>query len=86
MNSSMVNKIVKAKQYAERPERATFTSLEVDFDGDNGTHHVSFNGESWRCNCDFFGAWQICCHTMAMERILDPMVKVKQNLPELAAV
>jgi hypothetical protein len=86
LNSSMVNKIVKAKQYAERPERATFTSLEVDFDGDNGIHHVSFSGESWHCNCDFFAAWQICCHTMAMERILDPMVKVKQSLPELAAV
>lgn len=86
MNSSMVNKIAKAKQYAEHPERATFTRLEVDFDGDNGIHKVSFDGATWHCECDFFAAWQICCHTMAMERILDPMVKVKQNLPELAAV
>ena len=86
MNSSMVNKIVKAKQYAENPERATFRAFEVDFEGDNGVHHVSFSDGRWSCNCDFFSAWQICCHTMAMERILDPMVKVKQSLPELAGV
>lgn len=84
MNSSMVNKIVKAKQYAERPERATFVSLEVDFDGDNGIHRVRLNDGAWHCECDFFATWQICCHTMAMERILDPMVKVKQSLPEMA--
>ena len=86
MNSSMVNKIVKAKQYSENPERATFRTFEVDFEGDNGVHRVSFKDDSWHCNCDFFGAWQICCHTMAMDRILGSMVKVKQSLPELAAV
>ncbi len=84
MNSSMVNKIVKAKQYAERPERATLLSFEADFDGDNGIHRISYDNGTWRCNCDFFGAWQICSHTMAMERMLDPMVKVKQSLPEMA--
>jgi hypothetical protein len=84
LNSSMVNKIVKAKQYAERPDRASFQSLEVDFDGDNGIHRVSFHEGVWHCECDFFATWQICCHTMAMERILDPMVKVKQSLPEMA--
>ena len=84
MNSSMVNKIVKAKQYAERPERVTFRGFEADFDGDNDAHKVSFAEDSWRCNCDFFGAWQICSHTMAIERILGPMVKVQQSIPELA--
>ena len=86
MNSSMVNKIVKAKQYAERPERATVLSLEVDFEGDNDTHRVSFKDGKWYCPCDFFATWQICCHTMAMERILEPMIKAKQTIPELAAV
>jgi len=84
LNSSMVNKIVKAKQYAEHPERVTFRSFEIDFDGDNDVHRVSFSGEHWHCNCDFFGAWQICSHTMAMERILNPMLKVKQTMPEMA--
>jgi hypothetical protein len=82
----MVNKIVKAKQYAENPERATFHELRVSFEGDNDKHEVRFQEGVWHCSCDFFSTWQICCHTMAMERILEPMVKVKQSLPELAAV
>lgn len=86
MNSSMVNKIAKAKQYAERPDRVSFNSFEVDFDGDNGIHRVTFAGGSWRCNCDFFGAWQICSHSMAIERILGPMLKLQQSIPELAGV
>ena len=86
MNSSMVNKIVKAKQYAENPERATFREFEVTFQGDNDSHDVRFKNGVWHCSCDFFSTWQICCHTMAMERILDPMLRVKQGIPEAAAV
>ncbi len=82
----MVNKIAKAKQYAEEPGRVTFRTLEVDFDGDNGLHRVSLHEDHWHCSCDFFTTWQICCHTMAMERILEPMVKTKQGIPELASV
>lgn len=84
MNSSMVNKIVKAKQYAQEPNRVVFKHLEVDFEGDNGLHKVTFDRDTWSCGCDFFSAWQICCHTMAMERLLDPMLKVKQTIPEAA--
>jgi hypothetical protein len=80
----MVNKIAKAKQYAERPERATFHELRVSFEGDNDRHEVSFRDGKWHCGCDFFATWQICCHTMAMERILEPMLKVKQSIPEPA--
>ncbi|MDE3074341.1 MAG: hypothetical protein KGJ86_02840 [Chloroflexota bacterium] len=85
MNSSMVNKIVKAKQYAQEPSRVTFRSFDVEFAGDNGTHRVSFEKDAWACTCDFFSAWRICCHTMALERLLDQMVKAKQALPEVAA-
>ena len=86
MNSSMVNKIVKAKQYAENPARAAFREFEVTFQGDNDSHDVRFQNGVWHCSCDFFSTWQICHHTMAMERILDPMIKVKQTIPEPAAV
>ena len=84
MNSSMVNKIAKAKQYAERPDRAVFHDLRVSFEGDNDTHEVTFREGNWHCGCDFFASWKICCHTMAMERILEPMLKVKQSIPEPA--
>jgi len=78
----MVNKIVKAKQYAESPERVTFREFKVRFDGDNDAHDVSFEGETWQCSCDFFSTWRICSHTMAIERILGPMLNVKQSIPE----
>ena len=84
MNSSMVNKIVKAKQYAQEPHRVNFEHLEVSFEGDNGSHRVRFDNNVWDCSCDFFAAWKICCHTMAMERLLEPMISVKQNIPEPA--
>jgi hypothetical protein len=86
LNSSMVNKIAKAKEYAARPDRVSFRGFEIDFDGDNAIHRISFSDNTWRCDCDFFGAWQICSHTMAVERILGPMLKVQQSVPEPASV
>ena len=81
----MVNKIVKARQYAENPERATLHDFRLTFRGDNDSHEVSYRDGSWHCSCDFFSAWQICHHTMAVERIMEPMGVVKQAMPEAAA-
>ncbi len=74
MNNRMISKIEKAKRYAEERTRIHFDSLAVTFEGDNGTHHVTFDGTVWHCDCNFFEANDTCCHTMAMERVLDKMV------------
>jgi hypothetical protein len=73
LDSGMINKIHKAREYAEEPERIHFASLEVDFDGKNGNHKVGFEEGHWRCDCDYFRHHATCSHTMAMERVLGVM-------------
>jgi hypothetical protein len=55
----------------------------VSFRGDNGTHALSLADDRWHCSCDFFANWGLCCHTMAMEKILGEMLPVKQTFEEI---
>ena len=57
--------------------------LHVSFHGENSDHEVSINDGKWSCNCDFFASWNVCSHTMALERVLEGMVPT-QPLPALA--
>lgn len=76
MNSSMIGKIEKARRYAEEPDRAQIQHLDVQFQGEHDTYHVSFNDGSWACDCHSFVALQAgtCSHIMAMKRLLGQMV------------
>lgn len=86
MNSSLIGKIEKAKRYARERDRITFKELTVDFRGENDSHSVTLRGTKWSCSCDFFAGWGLCCHTMALERILAEMLpKEALSEPELAA-
>ena len=57
MNSSMINKIAKAKRYAEEPERIQFTSFEANFQGENDVHTTRYADGEWQCTCRFFHDW-----------------------------
>ena len=70
MDSGMIGKIQKSKQYADERERIQINSLSVTFQGQNNTHKVSFQDGKWICDCDFFQTRDRCSHTMALERIL----------------
>lgn len=69
MNSSLISKIEKAKRYAAEPERVRFKTFDVDFRGDNDSHRVKLEGDSWYCSCDYFSIHKLCAHVMALERI-----------------
>lgn len=76
MDSSMISKIQKAKQYAEEPERVTFEHFNVTFRGDHDTHTVTYDrGSGWSCTCHYFASRGVCSHSMALERILRGMVE-----------
>ncbi|NDJ87417.1 MAG: hypothetical protein GYB66_16185 [Chloroflexi bacterium] len=75
MDSAMIGKIQKAKEYAEQPELMQFTSFEVEFRGENNVHKVSLNNGEWGCTCSFFHSHGYCSHTMALERVLDKMLQ-----------
>ena len=74
MHSSLIGKIEKARRYAQQPERVTVNELKATFRGENDSHEVSYSKGKWSCGCEFFSTWETCCHTMALERILSPMV------------
>ena len=70
MDSGMIGKIQKSKQYAIERERIKINNLTVTLQGQNNPHQVSFKDGVWHCDCDFFKTRERCSHTMALERIL----------------
>jgi len=79
MDSGMVSKIQKAKLYAREHDRIQFQSFVVIVRGDHHSHRVTYDRGDWSCQCEFFRQRGLCSHTMAMERILDPMLQPQQE-------
>ncbi len=74
MQSSLIDKIEKAKRYAQEPDRVTLTELSVKFRGEHNGYDTGYKGGKWLCSCHFFSTWGLCSHTMALERILGNML------------
>lgn len=74
MDTSLISKIHKAKQYSEDRTRFSFQSFQVGFQGKHGPHIVTFAAGDWSCDCAFFDHRGYCSHTMALERLLDGML------------
>ena len=71
----MIGKIEKAHRYVEDRGRFEFTELRVNVHGDNSDHTVGLRDGQWTCNCDFFEHHSTCAHTMALELLLDGMIR-----------
>jgi len=82
MDSGMISKIQKAKRYAEERERVRFDRFAVTFHGDHDEYQVRYDLGQWTCGCQFFHQRGVCSHTMAMERILDSMLRPERELEE----
>ena len=74
MQSSLIGKIEKAKRYAQETDRITFSDFSVNFRGEHNSYITGLKDGKWHCTCSFFGAWKVCSHTMAMERVLGNML------------
>jgi len=74
MDYGMIGKIEKAKRYAEERERIQFHAFTVTVQGENSAHTVTYQNDSWRCDCNFFQTRGVCSHTMALERVLNGMI------------
>jgi hypothetical protein len=70
MDSAMIAKISKAREYAQEPERMEISSAVVLFKGKHQTYHVVFEHGVWKCECDFYTQRSVCSHTMALEKVL----------------
>lgn len=80
MHSDLINKIEKAKRYAEEPERFTIERLEGRFRG-GGDHIITLDGGVWSCDCNFYHSWRTCSHVMAAQRLLAPMLSHDARRP-----
>lgn len=80
MDSGMIGKIEKAKRYAEERDRIKFESFKATFAGENNPHTVTFEDETWSCDCDYFMTRGVCSHTMALERILEGTIPLSTAL------
>lgn len=81
MDSAMIAKISKAREYAQEPERISFKSFTVEFKGKHQAYTVAYDNGAWHCECDFFEQRGVCSHTMAMERVLGVMLSAPSPAP-----
>jgi len=90
MNSSMIGKIEKAHRYAREPERITFDSFNVTFQGSHDTYTVSLGEDGWNCSCHTFETHFLgtCSHIMAIQHILGKMLpeKARYDATDVQAV
>lgn len=77
----MIGKIEKAMLYAQEPERITFESFKVTFNGDHKQHEITYDNGRWECDCNFFQVRGVCSHVMTLERLLIGSVKPAEALP-----
>ena len=76
MDTSMINKIQKAKEYALQPERATFQTFSLEFKGDNNSYQVALGNDGWSCSCPGYSKYGICPHIMTLEKLYKPMLAI----------
>jgi hypothetical protein len=84
MHSSLIGKIEKAHRYAQERERITFSEFAVSFQGEHSTYNTGYKEGQWHCNCSFFPKWGLCSHTMALQKILSPMLPKEAFSAEVA--
>jgi hypothetical protein len=84
MDSGMIGKILKAKQYAEERDRIEFNQFSVTLHGENSDHQVTYDRGEWNCQCSFFASHGVCSHTMALERVLDGMMQESEQETQAA--
>ena len=80
MHSSLIGKVEKANRYARELDRVTLEGLSLTFRGDNDSHRVTLEGDTWSCTCHYFESWKTCVHILSIEKIMGVM------LPESAQI
>ena len=78
MDSSLVRKIEKAKDYAVQPDRITLKGYRAEFRGDNSNHTITYEAGKWDCSCNYFAGHGTCSHTMATQMLLDSMLSAER--------
>jgi hypothetical protein len=71
---NVVSDVEKSTRYSHEKDRIQVLAFTAAFEGSNDSHDLSYSNGEWNCTCDFFHSRHVCCHTMALERILAGMI------------
>ena len=74
MHSSMIGKVEKAMRYAHEPDRVKLQRFERQLLRRQRHPHRLARRRSWHCDCHLFEAAGGCSHTLAVQKMLDPML------------
>jgi len=74
VQSSMMAKVEKAMRYAHEPDRVKLQRFEATFASDHGVHRITMDNDHWSCDCHLFESAGGCSHTLAAQKMLDPML------------
>ena len=74
MDTGLVSRIIKARQYAQERERIEFTHFAATFKGEHNTYQVNYDQSHWHCTCEEAVRTGVCSHIMALEKILGDSV------------
>ena len=72
---NVVSDVEKSIHYAEETDRITFISFDANFQGGHNEHRITYNNGKWDCDNPYFQSRGVCSNTMAMEHLLEGMVK-----------
>lgn len=72
---NVVSDVEKSIHYAEEPDRITFITFDATFEGGHNEYHISYDHGMWDCDNPYFQSRGVCSNTMAMEKMLQGMVK-----------
>ena len=75
MTSDAIGRVQKALQYSSEPRRVSIKTFSATFEGNHSTHEVIYNQEHWSCDCQSYSSHNVCSHTMALQSILDQILR-----------
>ncbi len=61
----LLRKIEKAKKYLSEPERFTRDGKNIVLKSEHATRTLVPQGDTWACDCDFYGKNAVCSHVIA---------------------
>lgn len=67
--SQLLKKIEKAREYISDPERFTIQGSLAELKSEHGVRKLVYIGGKWKCDCNFYGQYDICSHVIAVKEI-----------------
>ena len=75
MNEEFERKKVKSLKYAKELERFNIINFEIEMKSEHDTRYIKYCNNTYECTCDYYHHNGTCSHIMAIQNILNNIVK-----------